>query len=44
MELTLLDILSAGGDVSMIGLFFLMWHFDRRLIRIEAKIAAKDSE
>lgn len=30
-----LDLLQAGGNVAMIGLFFLMWKFDRRLIKIE---------
>lgn len=30
-----LSFLQAGGDAAMIGLFFLMWKFDRRLIRIE---------
>ncbi len=32
---SLLDILQAGGNAAMIGLFFLMWKFDRRLVKIE---------
>ena len=32
------DGLETGGDVAMIGLFFLMWKFDRRLIRIETTL------
>ena len=35
-----LSMLQAGGDVAMIGLFFLMWKFDRRLIRIETTMEA----
>ena len=35
-----LSMLQAGGDVAMIGLFFLMWKFDRRLIRIETTMDA----
>ena len=34
----LLKLLEAGGNVAMIGLFFLMWKFDRRLIRIETTL------
>jgi len=30
-----LSLLQAGGNAAMIGLFFLMWRFDRRLIKIE---------
>ena len=30
-----LSLLQAGGNAAMIGLFFLMWKFDRRLIKIE---------
>jgi len=29
------SLLQAGGNAAMIGLFFMMWRFDRRLIRIE---------
>ena len=36
----LLSVLQAGGNVAMIALFFLMWNFDRRLIKIETKIEA----
>lgn len=28
-------LLGAGGDAAMIALFFFMWRFDRRLLRIE---------
>jgi len=34
-----LDLLQAGGNAAMIGLFFLMWKFDRRLIKIETTMA-----
>jgi len=37
----LLTLLTAGGNAAMIGLFFLMWKFDRRLVRIETLIADK---
>ncbi len=31
----LFTVLGAGGDAAMIALFFLMWRFDRRLLKIE---------
>ncbi len=31
----LLTLLGAGGDAAMIALFFFMWRFDRRLLKIE---------
>lgn len=34
----LLSMLQAGGNLAMIGLFFLMWKFDRRLVRIETTL------
>lgn len=34
----LLALLQAGGNVAMIGLFFLMWKFDRRLVKIETTL------
>ena len=34
----LLKLLEAGGNVAMIGLFFMMWKFDRRLIKIETTL------
>ena len=34
----LLSMLQAGGNAAMIGLFFLMWKFDRRLVRIETTL------
>ena len=30
-----LQMLGAGGDAAMIALFFFMWRFDRRLLKIE---------
>jgi hypothetical protein len=41
-----LQMLQAGGNVAMIGLFFLMWKFDRRLVAIETtmKFHLKDEE
>jgi len=30
-----LDVLSAGGDVAMMALLYIMWRFDRRLLRLE---------
>jgi len=38
----LLRLLSAGGDTAMIALFFLMWKFDRRLLRIEERMRVLD--
>lgn len=35
-----LDLLQAGGNAAMIGLFFLMWKFDRRLIKIETTLTS----
>ncbi len=41
-ELTsFLSLLQAGGNLAMIGLFFLMWKFDRRLVKIETLIAER---
>ena len=37
MELKLLEMLSAGGDLATIALVFIMWKFDRRLLKIELK-------
>jgi len=34
-----LSMLQAGGNAAMIGLFFMMWRFDRRLIKIETTMA-----
>jgi len=39
-----LTLLHAGGDMAMIGLFFLMWKFDRRLVKIETIISSKIDE
>lgn len=33
-----LELLNAGGNLAMIGLFFLMWKFDRRLVKIETTL------
>lgn len=38
MELKIIEMLSAGGDIATIALFFLMWKFDRRLLKIETKM------
>ena len=38
MELSAIELIGAGGDVSMMALFFLMWKFDRRLLKIEIKL------
>ena len=35
MELGLLDMLAAGGDVATIAVMYLLWRFDRRLLRME---------
>ena len=32
---SLFQLLGAGGDAAMIALFFFMWKFDRRLLKIE---------
>lgn len=42
MELKIVEMLGAGGDLATIALFFLMWRFDRRLLMIETKME-KDS-
>lgn len=34
----LLTALQAGGNIAMISLFFMMWSFDRRLVRIETTL------
>jgi Pyruvate/2-oxoacid:ferredoxin oxidoreductase gamma subunit len=41
-----LQMLQAGGNAAMIGLFFVMWKFDRRLVAIETsmKFHLKDEE
>lgn len=31
----LFHVLSAGGDVAMMALLYIMWRFDRRLLRLE---------
>jgi hypothetical protein len=35
------QLLSAGGDVSMIALVFIMWKFDRRLLTLELSLLSK---
>ena len=43
---SILKILDAGGNAAMIALFFLMWRFDRRLLKMEIVIGQllKDRE
>ncbi len=38
MELELLKILSAGGDLGIFVLIYFLWKFDRRIIMVEEKI------
>lgn len=35
MEAELLALLSAGGDVSLIAIAFMLWRLDRRVSRLE---------
>lgn len=35
MEAEFLSLLSAGGDVSVIAIAFLLWRLDRRVSRLE---------
>lgn len=43
MELqALLTALQAGGNAAMIALFFLMWKFDRRLLKIETRMSMQE--
>lgn len=35
----IMQVLDAGGNAAMIALFFLMWSFDRRLVRMETQIS-----
>ena len=38
MELSILDLLAAGGNLSMMALVLIMWKFDRRLVVIETTL------
>jgi len=38
MDLNLLEFLDAGGNIAMMALLFVMWKFDRRLVKIEILI------
>ncbi len=38
------DILSAGGDTATILLLWVMWKFDRRLLRMETKLLIKEGD
>ena len=44
MELELLKLLGAGGDMATIGLLFVMWRFDRRLLSLEVRMAGMRKE
>jgi hypothetical protein len=33
-----LEYLAAGGDLAMMALLYIMWRFDRRLVKIETII------
>lgn len=35
MEIKLIEMLAAGGDLATMALLFVMWRFDRRLLAIE---------
>lgn len=44
MDLSVLDLLAAGGNLSMMALLYVMWRFDRRLVVIETELkAARDA-
>ncbi len=34
----LFEVLSAGGDVATMALLYIMWRFDRRLLRLEVTL------
>ena len=40
----LLTALQAGGNVAMMALLFVMWRFDRRLLKLELIIFQRDKE
>jgi hypothetical protein len=42
MEIPLLEYLAAGGDLATLALIYIFWKFDRRLLRIELTLFAKE--
>ncbi len=38
MEFSLLQLLDAGGNLAAMGLLFVMWRFDRRLLIVEEQL------
>lgn len=38
MEFEVFKLLGAGGNIAIISLVFIMWRFDRRLVKIELTI------
>jgi len=38
MEIHFLELLQAGGNLSMMALVLIMWRFDRRLVVIETTL------
>ncbi|MCV0441474.1 MAG: hypothetical protein K5880_23040 [Hydrogenophaga sp.] len=38
MDISFLELLSAGGNLSMMALVLIMWKFDRRLVVIETTL------
>ena len=38
MEIELLKVLSAGGDLATMGLCLALWRLDRRILRVETLI------
>lgn len=37
-----LQALGAGGDVAVIALLFVMWKFDRRLLKLEIHVCKEE--
>jgi len=37
MEIKIFEILNAGGNLATMALLYVMWKFDRRLLKIEIK-------
>jgi hypothetical protein len=38
LEIAIRDVLSGMGDLAAVALVFVMWKFDRRLVRMETLI------
>lgn len=43
MELELLKVLGAGGDVATVALVIFLWRYDRRLLKIELHLWPRGS-